>query len=206
MQGYEIAIPKALLDYDDDSLKIMAMYISDIGNLSNQFLTRAGGTEDNYGDGPIDFTTRLPNPVIVPVSNLINTCSSIDSILVGRKESVLRNPDDAGLHSLRNVCGCVEQGDTITYDQPGMPLPTDSSFLTGPLYITENVVIKSLDETNRPRIFIDQNVTKKSIILSPGKTLTLDNVDLILINPVDHQTFSGPGTLLIRNKVEVRNE
>ena len=65
-KGFEISITKTLLGYDQVQqrvVKMMAMYISDGGVISNQFISRANGTEINYGSGALNFNVLAPNAV-----------------------------------------------------------------------------------------------------------------------------------------------
>jgi hypothetical protein len=62
-RGFEAIISKAALGYTGGAIQMMAMYISDGGFLSNQFLTRANSGDGNYGSGAVNFGAAAPNPV-----------------------------------------------------------------------------------------------------------------------------------------------
>lgn len=51
------------LAINQSTLKLFAMYISDSGVVSNQFITRANSSDVDYGSGALDFTSLTPNPV-----------------------------------------------------------------------------------------------------------------------------------------------
>jgi hypothetical protein len=68
--GFEVAISKSALGYTGGSIQVMAMYTSDAGSLSNQFLTRANFGEGNYGNGSVDFSAAAPGSVSVSSSAL----------------------------------------------------------------------------------------------------------------------------------------
>jgi hypothetical protein len=64
--GFEMKIPwTALGGKPTGSFKVFAMYMSDGGFLSNQFLYRAGPSDGNYGSGAVSFGAATPDPVIV---------------------------------------------------------------------------------------------------------------------------------------------
>lgn len=70
-RGFEISIPKLSLGYvDGEDIEVMAMYISDAGFLSNQFLTRANSDQSNFGGGAVNFNTEPPGAVGVAASSL----------------------------------------------------------------------------------------------------------------------------------------
>ena len=205
-QGFEIAIPKHLINYQNGSLKLMAMYISDQGYLSNQFLSPAASNEGDYGTGPINFANVLPNPINVPESNLTNYCYTSKPVIFGVEGTIVKNPNNIGLHSLRSILGCIAENDTITYDQLGIPSYVSSSFLEGSLEIDKNVTIKGLNHTNKPIILFNGNLVEQGFIIRPTKTLTLDNVDILLFNPTNMATFVGPGNVKISNSTKITKE
>jgi hypothetical protein len=68
MQGFEFAVPLALLDNPSASIQTFAMLVNDPGQgnattVSNQFLTPAATTNGNYGNAFIDFGEAPPNPI-----------------------------------------------------------------------------------------------------------------------------------------------
>jgi hypothetical protein len=68
-QGFEIKLTTSTdgigtdIQYSGGDIKLMAMYISDNGILSNQFISKAKTGEGNYGSGAIIFSNATPNPV-----------------------------------------------------------------------------------------------------------------------------------------------
>ena len=77
-RGFESGISKAELGMTGNSFTMMAMYSSDAGFLSNQFMTPAGSGDGNYTNGVVDFAQAAPNPITV--SNFLNTCCASDTI------------------------------------------------------------------------------------------------------------------------------
>ncbi|MBK8700102.1 MAG: hypothetical protein IPN29_11460 [Saprospiraceae bacterium] len=104
--------------------------------------------------------------------------------------SLVTNNANAGIGTLRFNISCLEEGDTITFDQPSIT----QSLLTTPLNIHKNVTIKGLSFQFKPEISIDFTHigTNTGLILSNGKTLTLNDVDVKAVN-------NGPGGTLIEN-------
>jgi hypothetical protein len=79
--GFEIAIPWDSLGGSSptQTIKIFAIYTADNGFLSNQFLSRAGATDGNYGSGAVVFAAAQPDPInITPMLCIWN---SIDTTL-----------------------------------------------------------------------------------------------------------------------------
>lgn len=185
-RGFEIAIAKSLLGYIGGPVKTFAMYISDAGFLSNQFLTRAGAADGNYGSGAVTFGAALPDPINVPNVNLNNYCTSSASVTVGVEGTIVKNTADAGLNSLRSVYNCITEGGTITYDQP----TTTATVLTTPLNITKSVTIQGLSAASRPEI----TVPTAGVSVDATKTLTLQNVD---VKSSGTATFTGAGDVSI---------
>ncbi|MEX0635670.1 MAG: hypothetical protein WD135_02805, partial [Ferruginibacter sp.] len=69
-QGFEFAVPLSFLGNPTGTISTFAMLVNDpgLGSLvatfvSNQFLTPAGDSQNNYGDGFIDFGAAEPNPI-----------------------------------------------------------------------------------------------------------------------------------------------
>lgn len=65
-RGFEVTLPKATLGYSNgNDIEVFALYTSDGGFLSNQFLTVAGSSEGNYTDGVVNFSAAAPNPILI---------------------------------------------------------------------------------------------------------------------------------------------
>ncbi len=77
-RGFEAGLPKSLIGYTGGTIKVMVMYTSDAGFLSNQFLTPAGSGEGNYGSGAVTFGAAAPGPIVVSSTALstVNTATS----------------------------------------------------------------------------------------------------------------------------------
>ena len=87
--GFEIAVSKTALGYLSSfgAIKVFAMYMSDGAFLSNQFLTPAGSSDGNYGNGAVVFGSAAPNPVTIAASSLPVELVDIDAKAV--KEGIL---------------------------------------------------------------------------------------------------------------------
>jgi hypothetical protein len=194
-RGFEVVIPKGLLGYTGGPLTVMAMYISDGGFLSNQFLTRANPGDGNYGGGAVDFNLAAPNPVNIPLSNLQSNCTASAEVTMEIQTGlVVKNSGNSGLNSLRKIVECAPDGSTITYDQP----MTTQSLLTAPLTIDKNLTIQGAGPTDRPEI----TVPSTGITITSTKVLTLENVD---IKSTGSAAFSGMGTVIIEGTTEGKN-
>ncbi|NBC18801.1 MAG: T9SS type A sorting domain-containing protein, partial [Bacteroidetes bacterium] len=69
--GYEVRLPRNVLGLSDDApVQLFAVYTSDTGFLSNQFISPAGPEDGNFGDGPVDFGQAVPDPVTVAADQL----------------------------------------------------------------------------------------------------------------------------------------
>lgn len=69
-KGFEFAFPMSAIGNPSTTIKVFAMLVNNPGTpslpnttISNQFLTPCGTAESNYGNGPVDFSAALPNPI-----------------------------------------------------------------------------------------------------------------------------------------------
>ncbi len=68
-QGIEVALTMSTdgvgtdLEVDGTDIDLFAMYMSDGAFLSNMFISPAGGSDGNYGNGAVDFGAAAPDPV-----------------------------------------------------------------------------------------------------------------------------------------------
>lgn len=72
-KGFEFNIPLSMLGSPVSSMKCFAMMVNDPNAgvqtfLSNQFLTPAGSSQGNFGNGAIDFNNEPPSPVTYMLS------------------------------------------------------------------------------------------------------------------------------------------
>ena len=111
-----------------------------------------------------------------------------DTIIV--EGLVVKNSNNAGFGSLRNILECSNEGDTITYDLPTV----DNTILTQELIIDKNVRIQGTILT-RPEISIDFNNALNGIIITANKKLILDNIDVKTIGATNQSTFTGTGSV-----------
>ncbi|MFM2385344.1 MAG: hypothetical protein RL660_101 [Bacteroidota bacterium] len=120
--GFEIAIPwDSLGGQPNQNIKVFAIYQSDNGFMSNQFLTPAGSGEGNYGNNPVDFSVAAPNPV--STAPMLTTWNTGDS-------SLLLIDLSGGTYTLTvsNGVGCST---TVSYT---------ITEATAPLLLTETIV------------------------------------------------------------------
>ena len=70
-QGFEFALDKTALGYTEGTnIGAFVLYASDAGFLSNQFLTRAGSGEGNYGGGAVNFQNEIANSFAIGGSQI----------------------------------------------------------------------------------------------------------------------------------------
>ena len=67
-QGFEFSFPLSAIGNPTGTIKFFAMMVNDPGIaaptfISNQFLTPAGPTENNYGSGLVNFAAAVPDPI-----------------------------------------------------------------------------------------------------------------------------------------------
>lgn len=151
-----------------------------------------GSTDSYIIDQPTE--TKLYKVTVTHSSG----CQGIRSVLINVEGKIVKNTANDGEKTLRNVLRCLVENDTITYDLP----TTNLSFLTSPLPINKNVTIQGLNGL-KPLIIMDYNVSTNGFILSPNKKLTLDNVDLKLINPSGKKAFEGNGKVDVKGSMRV---
>jgi large repetitive protein len=114
--GFEVKIPwSSLGGVPTGNFKVFAMYMSDGGFLSNQFLQRAGSSDGNYGNGAVTFGAATPDPVTlqpfaITWSTGLNTNASSTSTITAV---------NAGTYTVTvsNTGGCTSTS-TITITQP----------------------------------------------------------------------------------------
>ena len=178
------------------------MYTGESGFLTNQFLTRAGSGDGNYGGGAVTFGAELPDPITVPNQNLNNYCTSTAMVTVGIEGTVVKNSADAGFNTLRSVYNCIADGGPtpITYDQP----TTSTTLLTNPLTINKTLTIMGAGPTDKPEITVDFTTLGVSpgIMIGTNKTVTIMNVDVKDINNTNMVNnavieVQGTGTLKV---------
>ncbi|MEM6264394.1 MAG: T9SS type A sorting domain-containing protein [Bacteroidota bacterium] len=85
-RGFEVRISKTDLGYTEgDDIRVMAMYISDGGFLSNQFLSAAGNGEGDYGGNAVTFGSATPGFLTISATTLPVTWTSFDGQLIDGK-------------------------------------------------------------------------------------------------------------------------
>lgn len=97
-------------------------------------------------------------------------CSVTNSSTLFVEGSVVKNSNNAGLNSLRNVFLCALENSTITYDQPFVT----GTILTSTFVFNKSITISGFSSDLRPQITLPLS----GLNIPAGKVLTLDNVDL----------------------------
>jgi len=171
----------------------------------NVQLLTSGGIAYEWSDGQTGETIYVSPEysqnysVTVTFSYGCKGANSIDLMVEGK---VVTDSINDGLGTLRSVLACISDGDTITYDQPDVW----SSYITSTLDIDKSVSISGMDSINRPEIIFDFNVATSGLDIDLSKILTLDNVDLKLINPAQKAIIEGEGTLSISGQTKITEE
>jgi hypothetical protein len=125
-------------------------------------------------------------------------CTGSASVSVTTEGTIVTNTLNDGPGTLRSVYGCINQFGTITYDLPSV----NYSLLTQPFLIDKSVTIAGLNINNRPEIRFDMESISHGFNLSSGKTLTLQNTDLKLLNQTQKPAFMGLGSVSVVDMVK----
>lgn len=99
---------------------------------------------------------------------LTSGCSNSKSVNIFVEGTVVKNQDNAGDGSLRNVLECIAENGIITYDLPLI----NSTILTSPLIVNKNVSIHGTISL-RPEIQVDFNQAAHGIEIQSNKNLIL---------------------------------
>ncbi len=170
--GFEIAIPKSLLGYTTGDVKVMGMLMSDGGFLSNQFLTRAGSGDGNYGSGAVNFGAATPDPVTLSAALVNGSCpASSNAITVAYNPGGLwKGTVSSDWNNPANWCGGVPTSATSVTIPNGTPnYPNVSS---------------SSPAATALRVTVANNA---SLTVSTGGLLTLNPAT----GPFSNSTFNG---------------
>lgn len=111
-----------------------------------------------------------------------------DTIIV--EGLVVRNSNNSGFGTLRNVIYCAVEGDTITYDLANI---TGTS-LTQQLTIDKTLTIQGT-LNSKPEIVFDYSSQLSGLIIEANKKLILENIDIKTINSGSQKTFNGTGSI-----------
>lgn len=180
---------------DDGYLCSGTTAILSVSRLASSYLWNTGHTTQS-----IEINPNASSQFSVTVSSG-NTCTEmlITNIFVEGK--VVQNNLNIGFGSLRNVLACAINGDSITYD---LPL-TDHTILTQSLTIDKNITISGTLQQN-PEITLDFNDMSEGMIIQSGKTLSLYNIDVKLVNQNLQSLFSGIGNVNISGSTKIIRE
>lgn len=106
-------------------------------------------------------------------------------------------PDDDGDGSLRRALFCAQDGDTITI---GPELANDTIRLTsGPLILDKNFSIYRTDQNPSWEFSIEGQSVSRVFEVLPGKTVTIDGLNIICGEAEDASCILNEGTLILRN-------
>ncbi len=142
----------------------------------------------------------LTTTIYLVTVTLPSGCIQIISDTVWVEGKVIKNSGDDGFGTLRNIVSCAMEGDIITFDIP----QTKLSNLINTLVINKSITIDG-QVNPQPIINIDFQTNSPGISIIPGKTLTLQNIDIALKNWTNQSTFSGSGHVNINQMVKIFN-
>jgi hypothetical protein len=188
-RGFEVAIPKSLIGYTSGDIKVMVMYTSDGGFLSNQFLTRANSGDGNYGNVSINFGAAAPNPVTITGANL-GSCSATSTAITitvnaaptanaGGNQSICAGntftlsgtsaANNTGVSWSTNGTGSFTNGSTLT----PIYTPSAADITAGTVTLTLTATGNSpcTNATNNMTLSFTANATTLAVT---GSTQTLD--------------------------------
>lgn len=129
------------------------------------------------------------------------SCIDTQTTTIFVEGAIVMNDQNTGFGSLRNVLECAVEGDSISYNYP----LNNSSHLTESLLIVKDITIYSASPIN-PEITIDFNAALNGIMLSPNKSLYLENINIKSLNHSAQNTFSGTGQVIIQGSTNILNE
>ncbi len=158
---------------------------------SNVTITASGGISYEWSTSETSSTINvspLNNTTYYVTVTFAAGCKGVGEASIEVEGKVVRNTQNEGFGSLRNVIECLTSGDTITYDQP---LVTHS-LLTAAIVIDKNLSIHGLSQLVRPEIQLDDQLGPNSITVEPNRNVTLKNVDI--------KSIPNSGIALIKNK------
>jgi hypothetical protein len=214
--GFELGLPKNILGYNSllqDQVKIMAMIITDGGEISNQFLTKANINEGCYGNGPINFATASPNPInFNPTQTL-----PIDFLKVYVRQigDVIRMYWSSAIEKEMKEYQIERSTEAITFSQIGKVLAkgntaivTDYDFADPAPIIGKNYYrIKAIDKTGRSTyssvIKINYGRVDNTLIIYPNPVKDEINLQIVAIKPgtYDLEIFNDAGQKLITKSI-----
>lgn len=122
-------------------------------------------------------------------------CTSSSMTTINVEGTIVKNANNAGFNSLRNVVNCAEENAIITFDQPAV----SGSVLTTPLTISKHLTFLGLNSTLRPLITLPSN----GLSIYSNKTLTLENIDIK--TPINISQTLNTGDLNIKGTTVIKN-
>ncbi|MBK8699029.1 MAG: hypothetical protein IPN29_05600 [Saprospiraceae bacterium] len=156
----------------------------------------------NYGQTTQSFQSNPSLTIQYSVTVTFNTgCVLADTATLEVEGTVVRNSQNSGFGTLRNILECIDEGGTVTYDFPN----TTTTLLTAELPIQKNVTIAGTPAA-KPEISLDFNAALHGFVIGPNKTLTLNNVDLNIANGSSQKTVSGQGSLTIAGSTQINTQ
>lgn len=149
---------------------------------------------NNTIKSPMASSVNVSTTYTVTVTTSLG-CSNTGAVVLNLEGMIVKNSNNSGFNSLRNVIQCANENSVITYDQSIV----NATILTTPLQINKNLTLAGLSAAQRPQITLPS--TGLSII--SGKVLTLQNIDLKSIN--NNPTFIDPGSVNITGLTVIKN-
>jgi len=214
--GFEMALAKTLLHYDaiqQPILKLMAMSVTDDGNLNNQFLSKAKTGESCYGKAAIDFNHFAPGPVAYnPSQTLPIDFLNVYAVKIGQNIKVFwRSVTEKDMLQY-----LVERsGDAVNFTA----IDTVKAFGNATAITDYNTIdaqplagknfyrIKAIDKTGRSTyssiIKLSYGWIDNTLVIYPNPVKDVINLQIIGIRPGDYQldVYNDLGQALISKKI-----
>jgi len=213
--------PEGYVDNNDDCDDTGGNSVNDIvisetsGYASDDGVICAGSTMDlsapdgvitySWSDGQSgkDISVTPDESTTYEVTMFFNDCVDIKSTEILVEGLIVTDSANDGFGSLRSILSCAADGDSITYNQPDILF----SDVTTTLDIDKSISIHGLDIDTRPEIILDFGVISTGFDITSNKVLSLENVDLKLLNSDDNKpTIEGGGSLSVTGYTKVIEE
>jgi hypothetical protein len=169
-------------------------------------LSITGGASYLWSNGATT-STIIVNPdttiqYMVTITS-VEGCARDTIIPITVETNVITNNQNSGPGSIRSVLECVAENGDVFFDQP----INDHTILTTSLTVNKNVRLIGLSPTLRPYIEVDLGVNNSVIQVNAGRTMTLKDVDIQMVNQTGAKPyFTGAGQVLISGITEVEED
>jgi hypothetical protein len=169
-------------------------------------LSITGGSSYMWSNGATTATILVNPDTTINYSVTITSsegCTRDTIIPITVETNVITNNQNSGPGSIRSVLECVAENGDVYFDQP----INDHANVTSPIDISKNVRLIGLSPSIRPYISLDLGTNDTNIQLQTGKTLTLKDVDLIIVNQNGNKPcITGNGVLSVTGISTMREE